>query len=300
MRILEYAFARGLMIALRSLSYPAALRLSRAAAHAFYRFAAAPRELALKNLRLAYGDELDENRANEIARGVFKTLFQQVVEAAHVSNEGTRGLRLENVAVIREAHAKGRGVVMVSAHMGCFLRMITIPRKLGIPASVIMKTQQNRRLLQWATRYLKQHFDLDVIHKKTSRTQIAEVLGEGRVVVFFADQHPRKGGFPALFFGRRILAPRGPAIYAKRMGSPLVVLTSIIADDGTNVLRFEGPVSTTQSHEKISQDWVRILEQRIREYPEQWTWMHRRWRHEHLGELDAAAAEKWMASGSPA
>jgi lauroyl/myristoyl acyltransferase len=45
-----------------------------------------------------------------------------------------------------------------------------------------------------------------------------------------------------------------------------------------HVVRFDGPVSTDGSHEEISQRWLAILEARIREHPEQWMWMHRRWR----------------------
>jgi Kdo2-lipid IVA lauroyltransferase/acyltransferase len=114
--------------------------------------------------------------------------------------------------------------------------------------------------------------------KKEARDRVPDLLQEGRVVVLFADQHPRKGGFPATFFGHPVNAAAGPAVYAKRYGTPLIVATSALHSDGTHVVRFDGPVPIEGSHEEISQGWLSILEARIREYPEQWMWMHRRWR----------------------
>ena len=99
---------------------------------------------------------------------------------------------------------------------------------------------------------------------------------------FFADQHPRKGGFPALFFGHKITASAGPTVYAKRFGSPILVFTAVYEPDGTVILRFDGPVSPEGTNEVVSQRWIDLLEARIRKYPGQWTWMHRRWRDESV------------------
>ena len=289
-RRLEYFTIRALLAALRGLPYPTALRLARAAARTAYRFDASSRDRALRNLRLAYGDALGKREAEQIARGVFETISRQIAEAAHVTRQATRGLRIENPEILKDACARGRGVVVVSAHMGCFIRMVVIPRLMGVRAAVIMKKQRNDLILQWGIRHLKRHFDLDIIQKRDAREQVVEWLQAGRLVAFFADQHPRKGGFPARFFGREITAAGGPAVYAKRFGCPLVVFTAILHPDGTNVLRLDGPVSTEGSHEDISQRWVDLLEARIRDYPEQWTWMHRRWRGSDAESRDSDGA----------
>ena len=201
-----------------------------------------------------------------------------VAEVAHSTRQAGVGLVFENAELLTKAYALGKGVVVVSAHMGCWIRMVTIPRLLGVRAAVIMKKQRNGTLLDWGIGYLKRHFDLDVIVKKDARERVVQLLQEGSVVAFFADQHPRKGGFPARFFGRDIMAASGPAVYAKRFGSPLLVLTAVQRVDGTHVLRFEGPLPTEGTHAEVSQLWLDRLEARIREYPEQWMWMHRRWR----------------------
>lgn len=280
LRLIEYGLVRLLMAALQCLSYSLSVRLSRVLAGLAFRFDATPRARAIGHLKLAYGAALADGQAEKIALGVFQTISRHVVEIAHVVRQASSRLRVENPEILTQAHARGRGVVVVSAHMGCWIRMAVIPRLLGLPVAIIMKKQRNDALLRWGIRFLKRHFDLDVIRKAEAREQAVRFLEEGKVVAFFADQHPRRGGFPARFFGRDVLAAGGPAVYAKRFGCPLVVFTASEHPDGGHVLRFDGPVSIEGTCDEVSQRWLDLLEARIREHPEQWMWMHRRWRAE--------------------
>jgi Kdo2-lipid IVA lauroyltransferase/acyltransferase len=280
LELIEFVMARSLLAILQSLPYAYSLKLAGSLARLAYRFESTPRRRTIEHLRLAYGDTLSPARIDEIARGVFESMLCHAAEAAHIFRRAFDRLRVENANILKEAYAPGRGVVIVSAHMGHFIRMAAIPRLLGVSAAVIMKNQRNNRLLQWGIRELKRRYDLDVILKKKARDLVSAELAAGRIVGFFADQHPRNGGFPARFFGHMILAATGPAIYAKRFNCPLLVFTAARERDGTHVLRFDGPISTAGTLEEVSQRWLNILEQRIREYPEQWMWMHRRWRTE--------------------
>jgi KDO2-lipid IV(A) lauroyltransferase len=278
MRLLEYVLVRVLLAFLRSLSYPASLRLAAAIPSLVFRLNATPRDRALSHLSLAYGQALGEGERERIARGVFSTMSRHIAEVAQMTRQAVRGLRIEHPEILTESYAHGRGVVLVSAHMGCFARMAVLPRLLGVRAAVIMKKQRNDALLRWSIRFLKRNFDLEVIRKQEARPRAVNMLREGFVVVFFSDQHASKRGFSTRFFGRPVTAVAGPAVYAKRLDCPLVVVTAVVERDGTHVLRFDGPVSTEGSHEEITQRWLDLLEARIRCYPEQWMWMHRRWR----------------------
>jgi KDO2-lipid IV(A) lauroyltransferase len=279
-RFLEFIAARFFLVVLQSLSYGYSLKLAGSLARLLYRFNSTPKRRTIEHLRRAYGDTLGPARIDAIARGVFESMLCHAVEAAHIFRRAFDRLRVENAEILKDAYARGRGVVVVSAHMGYFVRMAAIPRLLGVSAAVIMKSQRNDRLLQWGIRELKRRYGLDVILKKKARDLVGAELAAGRIVGFFADQHPRNGGFPTRFFGRKILAATGPAIYARRFDCPLLVFTAARERDGTHVLRFDGPVSTEGPLEEVSQRWLDILERRIREHPEQWMWMHRRWREE--------------------
>jgi len=283
MRQLEYCVVRVLLALLRLVPYAASLRLARAIAALVYKFDATPRSRVLANLKLVYGEAFDAVEADRICREVYQTISCHVAEVAHITQRSSQKVRFENPELLRDAHALGRGVVVVSAHMGCFIHMVKIPRAFGLQGAVIMKKQRNNVLLDWGIRHLWQYFDLEVIPKKSARARVVEVLQAGGVIGFFADQHPRKGGFPAQFFGHDIMAAGGPTVYAKRFGCPLLIFTAVTEPDGTHVLRFDGPISTAGTHEEISQLWLDRLEARIRQYPGQWMWMHRRWRSSDEG-----------------
>jgi KDO2-lipid IV(A) lauroyltransferase len=201
-----------------------------------------------------------------------------VAEVANLGRRPFQGLQVMDAGILREAYARGRGVVLVSAHMGCFSRMVAVPRLLGMKGAAIMKRQRNSMLLDWGREFLKRRFDLDVILKTDARDEVQDHLQSGSLVGFFADQHPRTGGYSADFFGRPVEVAPGPAIYAKRYKAPLVVLTCVSLPDGTHAVRCDGPVDPVGSLVEITRRWMAIIEARIREHPEQWMWMHRRWR----------------------
>jgi KDO2-lipid IV(A) lauroyltransferase len=161
--------------------------------------------------------------------------------------------------------------------MGCFSRLSAVPRFLGMKGAAIMKKQKNPWLLDWARSFMKRGLHLDVILKTEAPHEIAPYLRQGRLVGFFADQRPRSGGFPGHLFGRPIMIAPGPAICARRYKAPMVVLTLTSRPDGSHVARVD-PVSTGGSLQELSQRWMSVLEDRIREHPEQWMWMHRRWK----------------------
>ena len=166
-------------------------------------------------------------------------------------------------------------------------------RDLRLPSSVLLKRQHNEWTLRWFQESLERWYGLEGIVKSEALEKTPSRLRAGRVVLFYADQHPIAGGVPATFFSRPVEAATGPALFARRYRAPLVVVTASVASDGTQDVRFDGPVSTEGSLSEISQRWLDLIESRVREHPEQWLWMHRRWR-----EPAAAGLEPVEAAGS--
>jgi KDO2-lipid IV(A) lauroyltransferase len=231
-----------------------------------------------ENLRQAFGAGLSPGQCHALTRRVFQVFGRNVAEVASLTHRPFEGLEVLNPGILQEAYAQGRGVILVSAHMGCFSRMVAVPRLLGMKGAAILKRQRNSMLLDWACDFLKRRFDLDVILKTDACDKVQEHLKRGSLVGFFADQYPRNGGYPAEFFGRPVEVAPGPAIYAKRYDAPMVVLTCVSQQDGTHAVRCDGPVDPVGSLADITRRWMAIIEARIREHPEQWMWMHRRWR----------------------
>jgi KDO2-lipid IV(A) lauroyltransferase len=278
LRLAEYFLVRMLLVLLASISHPVAIRLGDALGSLAYALCRGLRLRTVENLRRAFGATLDPGQIEGLSRGAFQVLGRNVAEVASLSRRPFDGLQVLNPGILREAYAQGKGVVLVSAHMGCFSRMVAVPRLLDMKGAAIMKRQRNSILLDWARGFLKRRFDLDVILKTEACDEVQEHLKSGRLVGFFADQHPRTGGYPMEFFGRPVEVAPGPAIYAKRYHAPLVVLTCVSQPDGTHAVRCDGPVDPVGSLVDITRRWMAIIETRNREHPEQWMWMHRRWR----------------------
>lgn len=272
-RLLEVLAGRGLLAALQAIPHAARVRLGEAMAWAAFRLDGRHRQRALDHLSLVYG----ERRAAELAPRVFSHVGRHVAEFARVLRGATADVRVENAGALHDAVRRGRGVVVVSAHLGSFTLLGLLPRRLGVPAAVVLKRQKNERLRDWASGLLRRRFGVEVVLKPDAPARAGPLLREGKALVLFADQHPISGGFPARFFSRPVEAATGPAVLAKRYGAPLLVATVADSDSAYRV-RFDGPVPTDGTLEEVSQRWLDILEARIREHPDQWMWMHRRFR----------------------
>lgn len=277
-RLAEYFVVRMLLVVLACISASAMLRLGSAIGSLAYRVCSGLRKRTEENLRHAFGASLDEPQLQGLSRRVFDVLGRNVVEVANLARAPFKGLEVVNPEILRAAYAQGKGVVLVCAHMGCFSRTVAVPKFLGMKGASIMKRQRNSMVLDWARGFLKRRFDLDVILKTEAADEVLGYLQSGSLVGFFADQHPRTGGYTMEFFGRPVEVAPGPAIFAKRYRTPMVVLTCVSGRDGTHVVRCDGPVDPVGSLEEITRRWMAIIEARIREHPEQWMWMHRRWR----------------------
>jgi len=278
LRLFEYSAVRSLLTFVRTLSYRSSSRLGSMLGGIAWRLCGGLRRTTIRNIRLAYGPDLDPGEAERIARGAFDTLGRNITEVSNLASRPYHGLVVENADAMRAAYAKGKGVVLVSAHMGCFARLVAVPSFLGMKGACIMKKQKNSALLDWGRAFMKRVFNMHIILKTEAADDVVTYLKDGRLVGFFADQRPRSGGFAGRFFGQPVMIAPGPAICARRYKAPMVVLTLNSRPDGTHVARVDA-VETRGSLEELSQRWMSVVEDRIREHPEQWMWMHRRWKN---------------------
>lgn len=277
LRYAEYAVVRALLSVVRTLSPRASHRLGSLIGAIAWHLCGGLRRHTLRNLELAYGPALSAGEARRIARGAFDVLGRNITEVSSLASRPYHQLVVENADAMRTAYGRGRGVVLVSAHMGCFARLVAVPSFLGMKGACIMKKQKNSALLDWGREFMKRAFNMHIILKTEAADEVATYLKDGRLVGFFADQRPRSGGFPGRFFGQPVMIAPGPAICARRYKAPMVVLTLHSRPDGVQVARVDA-VDTGGSLQELSQRWMSIVEARIREHPEQWMWMHRRWK----------------------
>lgn len=250
------------------------------------------RRVILENLRRVFGDTLTDRRIAEIAQAFYAHLVKFVgefVRLAFLGDEAKAKLvRIDGIEHLAAAREKGKGVLLLAGHFGNW-EVSTV--------AGMSQFKQYRGLLHFIRRPLKPKWFNDLVmrrfrkagfgtlEKSGSLDEILALLEENRIVVAIFDQFTvKKYGIPSEFFGHPAHTFKSLAVLAQFTGAPVIPSSSWREADGTHVLLFEPPVEViTEGRTKdiISKNTKRFneaLERIILRHPEQWIWMHKRWK----------------------
>jgi Kdo2-lipid IVA lauroyltransferase/acyltransferase len=259
------------------------------AALAFYLFHGF-RTRSLKNLCLAFGDGNSEVNIRRIAQESLKNFFRAFAELPIILAVQADELR-EMVSVaglehLNDALAKGNGVIVLSAHLGNFFLLGTRLALSGYPVHVLVNQPRDGRFAQLMDEYRFQVLQT-TIHARPRREalrQLAQVLRRNEIAIIIADEYRKTGsGIRVPFFGRAIVARRGPVTLALRTGAAVVPAYVVRSYDNRLKLVLEPELDLIRSERdknRITQNTVRLtewLEKTVRSYPDQWNWMNIHW-----------------------
>jgi KDO2-lipid IV(A) lauroyltransferase len=198
---------------------------------------------------------------------------------------------------MRAALARGRGVVSPIAHLGNWeLQGVATAPLIGSSA-VIARPLDNpaldRRLVSFRT-----STGNVVVYKKKALAQILKTLREGRVVAVMLDQNVQaKDGIFVRFFGRPACTTTVAAALAIKTGCPIVPAHCVRRADGRYRMVYGPLVEWTGSGRRdediaaLTQQLTSIIEGWVRESPEQWLWLHRRWKTQPFPSLETPLAQ---------
>lgn len=277
--------ARGLAL---SLPRPLGLALFGSLGRAAYTLAATDRRRTLTHLRLIYGDSWDEGRIRRTAVQVFvnlgKNLFDAVRLPAMRDTAVDRIVRCERRSAFVETHRAGKGPVAITAHIGCFEMLLPYFCRRGIRGFAVGQRLIDRRLDAMVTR-ARSGSNMEYVSRAESARGVIRRLRDGMTFGALIDQDTDVDGVFAHFLGRLAYTPSGPVRLAMRYGIPVFVVTTRRAAGDTHIIDVAGPLELAAGG-VFEHDLVRNVEQvnavigaAIHAAPEQWVWMHRRWRH---------------------
>ena len=246
------------------------------------------RRRSLQNLRQAFGNTADGARIEAIAKKSLRNFFQDFVELGVALNDSAGELRkeipIDGWEHLEAARKKGQGVIALSAHLGNFFLVGSRLAVEGLPTSVLVKPTGNGRLAEMMDRY-RLALGQKTIHsspREKAARDLIKALRQNETVVVIADEF-RNRGLPVPFFGRTVLARRGPATLALRTGAALLPVYLLREKDGNLRLVIEPELEISRSGRLIldlGTNTVRItqwLERVVGSYPDQWNWMNVRW-----------------------
>ena len=243
------------------------------------------RELVERQLRESF-PERDDDWVRATARAAYVHLGREgfaLLRLASLDPEEVRArTEIEGLDRFLDAVERGRGVVLVTGHLGNWEIGGSALAVRGVPLDVVAQRQHNPlfdRAITWA----RERLGMRVIERGRAPKEGLRALRQGRVVAFVADQDARRAGVFVPFFGRLASTHRGPALLALRTGAPLFLGSALRVPGGGYRIRLEEiAVETTGEMDDVVARWTAAftarLEAAIREAPEQYFWFHRRWK----------------------
>jgi len=257
----------------------------------FWHLAKSRRHVALTNLQLCYPEQTEQQRA-DLAKSVFEGMGIALMEtlwtwlgnhhkdAGHVART-----RIEGLEILQKAQAQDRGVVLVGAHL---MAMEAIAAKLSqaVTLDVIYRYNKNPVIERLMVRGRGQYFP-NVIEREDVRA-ILQSLKDGHILWYAADQdYGEKHSVFANFFGVPAATITGTMRLAKFRNSPVVIMSQHREIDTHEwMIRFEpGPKNfPTDDPVADAQAINDSIEKTIRRTPEQYLWLHRRFKTRPAGE----------------
>ena len=288
-RTAGYGLAVAARAALAALPAGARLRSGEILGSLAWRLAWRERRRALAHLEQAFGPERPAAELRRIGRECFRNLGRCVAEvcALHRARaEEVLGLfDAESAAPVERAAelaAASPGVIAVTAHLDNWELSAAYASARGMPLSVVARRIYFERYDRMVNE-LRRRFGAEVIYQDESPRKMLRALEAGRVLALLADQDvSRLDGVFVPFFGRPAYTPTGPVALAVASGAPVVVMYSLRTGRDRHRMVLEGPLEfdRAEKHRAVLEGtrlWSARLEAVIREHPEQWVWMHRRW-----------------------
>jgi len=290
---LEYALAWVLLKFVGALPRPFARAAGISIAWIVYLLHGKLRRVGLRNLELAFPEKSRHERAN-ILRGVFTSLGRQVAEVClfpkYTHENVSKTVVYEGFENFERALARGKGVLFLTAHLGAWELSAFAHSLYGYPLNIVMRPLDNPYLDRLTRRYRTIHGNKSV-DKDFARGLIA-AMRKGETVGVLMDTNliPSQGVFVD-FFGIQACTASGIARVALKTDAA-VVPGFTIWDPALKKyrLRFDSPAKLirTGNHEADvvanTALFTKIIEDYVRRYPNQWLWVHRRWKTRPEGE----------------
>jgi KDO2-lipid IV(A) lauroyltransferase len=245
------------------------------------------RAITIENLTYAFGREKGPDEIRGIACQVFENLMQIPLEMTLIPrlqrNKLKSLIKLKGLHHLDTAYQKGRGVLVLTGHIGNWELIPAVVSLLGYPISIVARPLNFEPLDIFVSKLRTWHGG-SIIPKKSSMRTILHSLKQGNVVGVLLDQNAnRRDGVFVDYFGLPASTTKGFALLALKTKAPIVPMFLVRTNAHYKMWSMR-EVPLTESGDKTkdievnTQVYTKIIESAVRQYPEQWFWVHRRWK----------------------
>ena len=245
------------------------------------------RRIVRRNLRFIHPD-WTMAQVRMVSKRIFQNVAITVLEIfqmASLSCEQIMGkVSISGEENILQALKQGRGLILISAHLGNWEAGLQfVACLLQLPITGVAKKIRFEPLHRWLNR-LRIRFGMKIVDKKGALPEMRQALRRGEMMGLLIDQSKRSESVDVNFFGKLVTATPAAALLALRCKSPVIPGFSTRKPDGKLSLRLDPPLNL-QRTDNLRADLIAntqmmtdIVERAIREHPDQWLWLHKRWK----------------------
>ena len=287
-QLIEFVAAMAFTLPFYLLPHKLAFRAGEQVGEFMYRIMSRRRQIGYKNLTIAFGNELSDQEKHQILRANFRNLGKALVEVLHFPKMNKSYLR-EKVTIVGQenylaAQQKGRGMIYLTAHVGNWEMSSHAQSAAGYPSSIVVRPLDNHFLDKIVSRR-RTMYGNKLLARRKGLKQIIAALKQNEGVGILMDQNTkRKQGIFVDFFGKPACTTPVIAMLALRYDVPVIPGFIVRTGFDTHTLHL-GPEIAIQKTGDIQKDievntalFNKIIEDFIRQYPDQWFWIHNRWK----------------------
>ena len=289
----EYFLTKGFFMILRVCPAPVIYGTCRMVAFLFYLAGAGRRRITMKNLALAF-PELPAKEHRRIARAAYDHFGQMIAESAmilagKIDREKLIGMVDGEVMekLLKLERETDKGIMAITGHLGNFELMSHYTGTQSVRQGNVVARRGNNRLIDdRIVTPLRESFGNKVIYKSRALPHVVRSLKRGEHVGLLIDiKSNAKEGIPVTFFGKKTIAIKSSAYLQIKLESLVIPIAMVRVAPKQYKLIANDPIPWTDNGQPVEEQIAELtqlhqtaLEKLIRQYPEQWLWMHNRWR----------------------
>jgi KDO2-lipid IV(A) lauroyltransferase len=242
----------------------------------------------IRNLTIAYGGEKSEKEIEQMAKEVFMNLGRAAAEAAIKLKLTDKEKYFSNVEVVGMEHAeqafkRGKGVINIVPHIGCWEAASKAYTLLGFPAGAVAKPFKNQMLNNWVMKNRSIN-EFKIFPRGSTYKTLLLHLKNNNSLGMLMDQDTSVKGVFVHFYGKPAYTSIGTAMLALDSDASVFVASYIRAEGNRYKFIFDKPMEVIRTGDRKeelqlnSEQFQKAVEKQIKNYPTQWTWMHERWK----------------------
>jgi len=245
------------------------------------------RRLAVKHLTFVFGNEWSKKKIRAVAREVFRSQGKNLFDAVHLgatkADVFDRIVSHDSLYNVAQACGRGKGIMAITAHLGCFEMLLHLFARRGLNCFAVGRAFKNPDVDE-VVRKMRSGHGIEYIDRSESPRKIVHLLNHGKVMGVLIDQDTKVEGVFADFMGHPAFTPSSAVRFAMKLEIPIFVsVTARLPGDKHHVYISNEliPVDTGEPKADLVINIQKINDiicEYIRKHPEQWVWMHERWK----------------------